>query len=98
VRQPLLSRALPRRAADRLRRAFIDEIAHPRAHPTIPDRTVIDCFQEECVRLLPLPDTPFATDTVVSVVADKTAFVRSRLSAALEELPTRSARCPCRTR
>jgi hypothetical protein len=42
-------------------RAFIDEIAHPRAHPTIPDRTVIDGFQEECVRLLPLPDTPFAT-------------------------------------
>lgn len=57
-------------------RAFIEEIAHPRPHPTLPERTVIDCVREERARLLPLPDAPFATDTVLSVSVDKTAFVR----------------------
>jgi transposase len=56
--------------------AFIEEIAHPRAHPTLPQRTVLDCFREERERLLPLPDAPFSTDTVLPVVVDKTAFVR----------------------
>lgn len=57
-------------------RAFIDDIAHPRQHPTLPQRTVLDCLAEERERLLSLPAVDFSTDTVVSVVADKTAFVR----------------------
>lgn len=57
-------------------RAFIDGIAHRRPHPKLPQRTVLDCLCEERERLLALPGAPFATDTVVSVVADKTAFVR----------------------
>jgi len=57
-------------------RAFIDEIAHPRPHPTLPERSVIDCFHEEQPRLLPLPGAAFSTDTVLSVSVDKTAFVR----------------------
>lgn len=56
--------------------AFFDDIAHPRPHPTLPERTVLDCFREERERLLSLPDAPFSTDSVVSVVVDKTAFVR----------------------
>lgn len=57
-------------------RAFIDEIAHPRAHPTLAQRTVLDCFEEEQRRLLALPAAPFATDTVLPSSVDKTAFVR----------------------
>ena len=57
-------------------RVFIDEIAHPRAHPTLPQRTVLECFEEEQRRLLALPEAPFSTDTVVPVSVDKTAFVR----------------------
>lgn len=57
-------------------RAFIDEIAHPRPHPTLPERSVIDCFHEEETRLLPLAGAAFSTDTVLSVSVDKTAFVR----------------------
>jgi transposase len=57
-------------------RAFIDGIAHPRPHPTQQPRTVDDCFREERARFLPLPSAAFATDILVPVVVDKTAFVR----------------------
>ena len=55
---------------------FIDEIAHRRAHPTLPGRTVGDCLAEERGRLLPLPDPLPPTDLVEPVNVDKTAFVR----------------------
>jgi transposase len=55
---------------------FLDEIALPRPHPTLPGRTVRDCLAEERTRLLPLPASPVCTDQVVPVVVDKTAFCR----------------------
>jgi hypothetical protein len=54
--------------------AFIDEVAHPRPHPTIPGRTVGDCLAEEKARLLPLPDKPAITDLVEPIRLDRTAF------------------------
>jgi transposase len=54
---------------------FLEEIAGPRPHPTIPGRTVADCFAEERARLLPLPDPMPPTDEVISARVDKTAFV-----------------------
>jgi transposase len=55
---------------------FFDEIAGPRPHPTLPERTVSDCFAEERARLLPLPATAACTDQVLAVRVDKTAFCR----------------------
>lgn len=55
--------------------AFIDEVAHPRPHPTIPGRTVGDCLAEEKARLLPLPE-PAITDLVEPICLDRTAFAR----------------------
>lgn len=57
-------------------RAFIDDIAHQRPHPTIRGRTVLECLEEERTRLLPLPKVLPSTSLVVPVPADKTAFVR----------------------
>jgi transposase len=54
---------------------FLDEIAGPRPHPTLPGRSVADCFTEERPRLLPLPQPLPATDQVLPARADKTAFV-----------------------
>jgi transposase len=56
--------------------AFIDEVAHVRAHPTLPEKTVAECLTEERLKLLPLPKTPADTDTVLPVAIDKTAFAR----------------------
>jgi transposase len=56
--------------------AFLDDIAHARAHPTLPGRTVRDCFEQERSRLLPLPRSPFTTDQILPVRVDKTAFCR----------------------
>jgi transposase len=56
--------------------AFLDEISLARPHPTLPGRTVRDCFDEERGRLLPLPPVPPATDQVVPVRVDKTASCR----------------------
>lgn len=56
--------------------AFIDEVAHPRPHPTIPGRTVADCLAEERTRLLPLPQKAVVTDLVEPIVLDRTAFAR----------------------
>lgn len=56
--------------------AFFDDIALPRPHPTLPGRTVRDCFEEERGRLLPLPATPVCTDQILPVNVDKTAFCR----------------------
>jgi transposase len=55
---------------------FISGIAHDRPHPTIPNRTVRDCFDEEQHRLLALPQTLPETDLVTPARVDKTAFVR----------------------
>jgi transposase len=55
---------------------FLDEVAHPRPHPTIVGRTVGECLLDEKARLLPLPESPGPTDMVQPIGADKTAFVR----------------------
>jgi transposase len=54
---------------------FLEEIAGPRPHPTIPGRSVAECFAEEQTRLLPVPEPLPPTDEVLSARADKTAFV-----------------------
>jgi transposase len=56
--------------------AFLDEVAHPRPHPTLASRTVADCLAEEKKRLLPLPKAPPATELVEPVAVDKTASFR----------------------
>jgi transposase len=53
---------------------FLDEVAHPRPHPTLPGRTVADCLDEEKTRLLPLPEKAAVTDLVQPVTLDSTAF------------------------
>ena len=55
---------------------FIRDIAHPRPHPTLPGRTVADCFAEERSRLLAPPERPAPIDLVAPAVIDKTAFLR----------------------
>ncbi len=55
---------------------FVAEVAHPRPHPTIPQRTVGDALDDERARLLPLPDPLPLTDRVEPVVVDRQAFVR----------------------
>jgi transposase len=60
---------------------FLDEVAARRRHPTQAEHTVSECFATERPRLLPLPETPFATDVVVPVAVDKTAFIRFETNA-----------------
>jgi transposase len=55
--------------------AFHEDIAWPRAHPQLPGRTVRDCYEEERLRLLPLPEG-VCTDQLQPVAVDKTAFCR----------------------
>jgi transposase len=55
--------------------AFLDEVAHPRPHPTLQGRTVADCLAEERQRLLPLPKKPAATEQIVPIPVDKQAFI-----------------------
>jgi transposase len=55
---------------------FNDAIANKRPHPTLPGRTVGECFEEERTRLLPLPRQDVSTDQVAGVRVDKTAFCR----------------------
>jgi hypothetical protein len=55
---------------------FIHGIALDRPHPTIPNRTVRDCFEEERGVLLAPPPVLPATDLVKPAHVDKTAFVR----------------------
>ena len=57
-------------------RAFIDETAHKRPHPTQRDKTVEACLAVERERLLPLPSPPPTVDLVKPVPVDKTATVR----------------------
>lgn len=53
---------------------FIQQVAMPRPHPTLPERTVANAFEEERLRLLTLPETLPSPDMVLSVPIDKTAF------------------------
>jgi transposase len=55
---------------------FVDGLALDRPHPTIANRTVRDCLDEERRILLALPASMPPTDVVTSVRVDKTAFVR----------------------
>jgi transposase len=60
---------------------FINGLALDRPHPTIPNRTVRECFeQERAVLLAPPPALP-PTDLVKPAPVDKTAFVRFDLNA-----------------
>ena len=54
---------------------FIDTIAHRRPHPRFPERTVAACLAEEKTKLLPLTKPLPATNLVLPVRADKTAFI-----------------------
>lgn len=53
---------------------FIDRIALRRPHPTIAGRTVADVLVDERARLLALPQILPASEMVLPVVVDKTAF------------------------
>lgn len=53
-----------------------DEIAHRRAHPDQPERTVEQMLGEERARLLPLPEHAMETDSMRVVVSGKTPYVR----------------------
>jgi transposase len=55
---------------------FIDTIAHRRPHPTMKDRTVGACFEDEKSRLLALPEPTPVVELVKPVSVDKTATVR----------------------
>ena len=55
---------------------FFEAIAHARAHPRWPDRSVADVFAEEQPRLLALPNPLPCTDLLVPISVDKTAFIR----------------------
>ena len=39
---------------------FLRDVANPRPHPTLPGRTVAECFAEEKSLLLRLPDAPLS--------------------------------------
>lgn len=65
---------------------FLDEIAHRRPHPRLPDRTVGDALAEERGRLLALPDPMPSTELARPVAVDKTALVR--LDTNLYSVPT----------
>jgi hypothetical protein len=55
---------------------FLNEVANPRPHPTLPGVTVADCLAKEKLRLLRLPQATLPTEEVLPVTVDKTAFVR----------------------
>ncbi|MGH8697542.1 MAG: Mu transposase domain-containing protein, partial [Burkholderiales bacterium] len=56
---------------------WIRDVAHTRARPGHQrDRLVRDALVEEQLRLLPLPEHPFACDLVRSVVSGKTPYIR----------------------
>ena len=56
--------------------AFLTDIAFPRPHPVIKDKSVAQVFAEERPRLLTLPDRPADTDRLLPATVDKTASVR----------------------
>lgn len=55
---------------------FLTTTVLDRPHPTLPGKTVRQCFAEEKAILLRLPDPPPPTDLVTPVSVDKTAFIR----------------------
>lgn len=57
-------------------RAWCDQIAHRRPWPQDPSRTVAAVLAEEQSRLHPLPQHPFPTAAVRSVVARKSLYIR----------------------
>jgi len=60
--------------------AWRDQIAHQRPWPGDDSRTVLQVFQDEQPRLLPLPAHPFSCQVVRTVYADKTLGVRFDLN------------------
>ncbi len=57
-----------------------DQIAHQRPWPGDDSRTVVQAFEEEQPRLLPLPEHPFPTDLVCAVQSKKTIYIRFDLN------------------
>lgn len=57
-----------------------DNVAHKRPWPGDNARTVVEVFQEEKARLLPLPAHPFNADLVKPARSDKTIYVRFDLN------------------
>jgi len=55
---------------------FLSNIAMPRPHPVLRDKSVAQVFADEQPRLLPLPKCPAATDRLLPAQVDKTASVR----------------------
>lgn len=55
---------------------FVDEIAHRRPHPTLPERTVGEAFAAERARLLPVPAPLPETARVEPIQIDRQGFVR----------------------
>ena len=55
---------------------FLSNIAMPRSHPVLRDKSVAQVFADERPRLLPLPERPAATDRLLPARVDKTASVR----------------------
>lgn len=55
---------------------FLTTTVLDRPHPTLPGKTVRQCFADEKRVLLRLPDPLPPTDLVVPVAVDKTAFIR----------------------
>jgi len=55
---------------------FIAEIAHPRAHPVLAPKTVMEVLTDERPRLLALVDPLPDTDRVEPIGADRQAFIR----------------------
>ncbi|MEQ1582438.1 MAG: hypothetical protein ABL964_17780, partial [Steroidobacteraceae bacterium] len=56
--------------------AFLNDVANPRPHPTLPGVTVAECLEREKPRLLRLPDVALPIEEVLPVTVDKTAFIR----------------------
>jgi transposase len=56
--------------------AFLDQIGHQQRHPNFKARTIAECLAQERQRLLPLPNPLPATDLVMPIAIDKTAFAR----------------------
>lgn len=57
-----------------------DEVAHARRWPADHSRRVVEVFDEERSRLLPLPAHPFDTNLMRAVRSDKTIYVRFDLN------------------
>ncbi len=55
---------------------FLADIAYPRPHPELRDRSVAQVLDEERPRLLPLPPVPPATHRLLPARVDKTASIR----------------------